>query len=95
MVALPAPTTLAFLPRAKRASMSSIPVFLREKSLKEQLWEMQRYKAVISDSAIPFQWHDILTNELKGVPYFEVLMKPYDVSGSVQVVPSEVRGRLR
>ena len=73
---------------------SNVPSFLREKILKEQQWEIQRYKAVIDDPAVPFNRLDVLTNEPKAVPYFKSLMDQYSVPGSVKVVPTQIPQKI-
>jgi hypothetical protein len=69
---------------------SGAPAFLRQKILKEQEWEFERYKAAIDDPAVPFNRLDVLTNEPKAVPYFESLMAQYKVPGTVKVVPTKI-----
>jgi hypothetical protein len=73
---------------------SSMPPYLREKILKEQQWEFQRYKAAIDDPAVPFNRLDVLTNEPRAVPYFQSLMDQYNVPGSVKIVPTQIPQKI-
>jgi len=69
---------------------SNLPSFLRDKNIKEQQWEFERYKAAIDDPVVPFNRPNVLTNEPKAVPYFQSLMDQFKVPGTVKVVPSQI-----
>ncbi|WP_445405333.1 LysM peptidoglycan-binding domain-containing protein [Acinetobacter pittii] len=69
---------------------SKVPEFLRAKIMKEQQYEVQRYKTVIDDQTVPFKRLDILTNEPKAQQYFQNLMDQYNVPGTVKVVKTNI-----
>ena len=76
--------------RSPYVADSGIPAFLREKILKEQQSEFQRFKAVITDPSVPFNRVEVLTNHNDAVPYFRSLLNQYELPGTVRVVPTQV-----
>jgi len=76
--------------RSPYLSGSKAPDFLRDKILRQQEYEFQRFKAVIDDPTVPFSRLDVLTNDAVALPYFRALLNTYNIPGTVLTVPTEV-----
>jgi RHS repeat-associated protein len=72
---------------------SSAPSFLRELVKQDQLDEIRRMQAIVDDPSIPFDSFQIRTNNQGAATYFERLILEREASGSVLVVPTNVKPR--
>ncbi len=64
---------------------SAVPDFIREKNRLAIASELQRYRAIIESPDTPVRGLEIVTNDIRAVPYFEDLLREYDVVGRVVV----------
>lgn len=66
---------------------SNVPDFIREKINADIEDEFYRYSQVIKDKNTPVKGLEVITNERRAVPYFEELMKKYNIPGKVIIKP--------
>ncbi len=66
---------------------SNIPPFIRDKIVGEVEDEFRRYAAVLHDSNTPAKGLEVIINDPRAVPFFERLLKKYNIPGSVVVKP--------
>jgi hypothetical protein len=66
---------------------SEIPDFLRTKIVGEVEGEFARMAKIIGDPANPLTSVQVIVSDQKAVPFFEALLKKYNVPGKVIVKP--------
>lgn len=64
---------------------SKIPDFIRSKVISDVESEFRRYAAVINDPATPITNLEVITNEPAAVPFFEGLLRKFNIPGEVVV----------
>ncbi|MUG96991.1 hypothetical protein F7734_33510 [Scytonema sp. UIC 10036] len=66
-------------------SGSNIPPFIRTKIVNDVENEFRRYAAVINDPNTPVESLQVIVNIQEAVPFFENLLKKYNIQGHVVV----------
>ena len=74
-----------------RIAGTSAPSFLREKFLRDDRYELERYQAVIKDPSTPFTELEVIVSDDRLVPYFEGILNELDIPAQVIVKPSQAQ----
>jgi Pre-toxin TG/Restriction endonuclease fold toxin 2 len=64
---------------------SGVPPYIRQKIVAKLEDEFRRYARVVNDGESPYQRLEVITNNQRAVPFFEDLMRRYDIAGRVVV----------
>jgi hypothetical protein len=64
---------------------SGLPPYVRQKIVAKLEDEFRRYAKVVNDAASPYRRLEVITNNERAVPFFEDLMRRYQIPGRVVV----------
>jgi hypothetical protein len=77
--------------RSLYISTSNAPQFIKDNALRQERDQFRRAKDIIDNPSLPFDALDILVNDSRLVPYFDSLLKEYNIPGQVRVVPTQIQ----
>lgn len=72
-------------PRSPYIAGSKTPDFIREKAVADVRGEFDRVAKIVRDDGNPLTSMRVITNDAKAVPFFESLLREYNIPGGVIV----------